>query len=375
VNQNEINCLPSGWALTTLGEVSNLPVSQNGPDGDFIYVDISSIDNQTKHIVEPKRLALTEAPSRARQRLQPNDVLISMTRPNLNAVAMLPEQWGGAIGSTGFHVLRTSCVEPCLLWYLVQSSVFVKAMSDLVLGVLYPAVRPKDIAAFAFASPRRSEQSRIVAEIEKQFSRLDAAIAALKRLQANLKRYRSAVLRAACEGHLVPTEAELARQEGRDYEPADVLLKRILTERRARWEAEQLAKLEAQGRLPLNDTWKAKYQEPAAPEIWKLPGLPEGWTTASIGQVTDCLDSMRVPINKEERAKRQGTFPYFGANGQVGWIDDYIFDEPLVLVVKDETFTGRQKPFSYKIKGRTWVNNHAHVLRPTAAVHIDYLNH
>jgi type I restriction enzyme S subunit len=64
-------------------------------------------------------------------------------------------------------------------------------------------------------------QQRIVAEIEKQFTRLDAAVAALKRVQANLKRHRAAVLKAACEGRLVPTEAELARKEGRSYETGD----------------------------------------------------------------------------------------------------------------------------------------------------------
>ena len=63
-----------------------------------------------------------------------------------------------------------------------------------------------------------TEQREIVAEIEKQFTRLEAGVAGLRRVQANLKRYRAAVLKAACEGKLVPTEAELARQEGRTYE-------------------------------------------------------------------------------------------------------------------------------------------------------------
>ena len=71
------------------------------------------------------------------------------------------------------------------------------------------------------------EQHRIVAAIEEQFTRLDAAVAALKRAQANLKRYRASVLKAACEGRLVPTEAELARHEGRDYEPASALLEKF----------------------------------------------------------------------------------------------------------------------------------------------------
>ena len=133
------------------------------------------------------------------------------------------------------------------------------------------------------------EQRRIVAEIERQFSLLDAGVANLKRVQANLKRYRAAVLQAACTGQLVPTEAETARAEGRPYEPAAVLLTRILAERRARWEAEQLAKMEAHGKLPLNGAWKAKYQEPAAPDTSGLPELPKGWTWASLSMMTSSI--------------------------------------------------------------------------------------
>jgi type I restriction enzyme, S subunit len=96
---------------------------------------------------------------------------------------------------------------------------------------------------------------------------------------------------------------------------------------------------------------------------------------ATIGQAAECIDSMRVPVNKKERLNRVGNVPYYGANGRVGFIDDYIFNEPLVLVVEDETFTGRELPFSYKIAGKSWVNNHAHVLRPTDMVTLDYFNY
>ena len=104
-----------------------------------------------------------------------------------------------------------------------------------------PRVDFSQLSDHPFPLPPLAEQHRIVAEIEKQFTRLDASVAALKRIQANLKRYRASVLRAACEGELVPTEAELARAEGRDYEPADRLLERILADRRARWEARRNA--------------------------------------------------------------------------------------------------------------------------------------
>jgi type I restriction enzyme S subunit len=144
-----------------------------------------------------------------------------MTRPNLNAVAILPAEHEGAVASTGFHVLRAhQGISPRWLYYLVRSGDFIKAMSSLVLGVLYPAVRPKDIRNYPILLPPAAEQNRIVAEIEKQFTRLDAAVAALKRVQANLKRYRAAVLKAACEGRLVPTEVELARRDGRQPEAA-----------------------------------------------------------------------------------------------------------------------------------------------------------
>lgn len=135
--------------------------------------------------------------------------------------------------------------------------------------------------------PPLAEQHRIVEEVEKQFTRLDAAVAALKRVRVNLKRYRASVLKAACEGRLVPTEAELARAEGRDYEPADQLLVRILKERRVKWEADQLANVKAAGKVPKDDKRKTKYQEPAAPDTSDLPELPEGWAWVSAEQLSD----------------------------------------------------------------------------------------
>jgi type I restriction enzyme S subunit len=129
------------------------------------------------------------------------------------------------------------------------------------------------------------ERQHIVAAIDSHFSRLDAATATLERVHRNLERYRASVLKAAVEGRLVPTEAELAKKEGRSYEPASVLLKRILAERRRRWEEAELAKLKAKGKAPTDDRWKDRYEEPAAPDTDGLPELPEGWCWASVGQL------------------------------------------------------------------------------------------
>ncbi len=128
-----------------------------------------------------------------------------------------------------------------------------------------------------------AEQHRVVDAVDSYFTRLDVAVATLERVQRNLQRYRASVLKAAVEGRLVPTEAELARVEGRTYEPAAVVLERILAERRRRWEEAELAKLAANGDAPKDDRWKAKYVQPLVPDVSVLPDLPEGWCWTRIG--------------------------------------------------------------------------------------------
>lgn len=194
--------------MVSLADLTEPRVEQTGPTvAEFTYVDIGSIDRDTKRITNPKSLARVKAPSRAKQVLKSGDVLVSMTRPNLNAVALVPPDLDGAVGSTGFHVLRARGTEPRYLYYAVQGRSFIDAMSFKVQGALYPAVRPRDIATFEIPAVSRAEQLRVVETIETQFTQLESGVDALRRVQANLKRYRAAILKAACEGRLVPTEA------------------------------------------------------------------------------------------------------------------------------------------------------------------------
>jgi len=146
--------------------------------------------------------------------------------------------------------------------------------------------------------PPAPEQHRIVEAIESYFTRLDDAVATLERVQRNLKRYRASVLKAAVEGRLVPTEAEMARAEGRDYEPASVLLERILAERRRRWEEAELAKMKAKGKTPKDDRWKANYKEPAAPDTAGMPPLPEGWCCTTAEALSDETRSITYGVVK-----------------------------------------------------------------------------
>ncbi|MGX4653127.1 restriction endonuclease subunit S [Micromonospora sp. SCSIO 07396] len=107
-----------------------------------------------------------------------------------------------------------------------------------------------------------------------------------------------------------------------------------------------------------------------------MTDLPPGWTVAPLGELVDVLDSQRVPVSAKERAERPGSVPYYGAAGQVGFIDAAIFDEDLVLLGEDGVqFFDPYKDKAYRIAGPAWVNNHAHVLRPRGMLEIGYLHH
>ncbi len=92
--------------------------------------------------------------------------------------------------------------------------------------------------------------------------------------------------------------------------------------------------------------------------------IPQNWRWCILEEVSECLDNFRKPINATERAARKGTIPYYGATGQIGWIDDFLTDEQLILLGEDGApFLDTFKDKAYLIEGKAWVNNHAHILR------------
>ncbi|MCM1507468.1 MAG: restriction endonuclease subunit S [Ruminococcus flavefaciens] len=94
--------------------------------------------------------------------------------------------------------------------------------------------------------------------------------------------------------------------------------------------------------------------------------------TAFLEDICEILDSQRVPVTSKDRTK--GIYPYYGANGVQDYIDDYIFDDELVLLAEDGGYFGsKEKPIAYRVSGKFWVNNHAHVLKAKDCIDIDYL--
>jgi len=192
-------------------------------------------------------------------------------------------------------------------------------------GTTIAGVTVKQLRDLPFTLAPLPEQHRIVDALDSYPTRLDDAVAGLERVQAKLKAYRASVLKAAAEGCLVPTEASLARAERRAYEPAEVLLARILKERRRRWEEAELAKLKAAGKTPKDDKWKAKYGEPVAPDTSTLPELPEGWCWASADALTEAQRSITYGVVKLGDTTEGGVPTLRSSNVRHLWLDcDYV---------------------------------------------------
>lgn len=264
--------LPRSWASKTLSDIADVVQGQSPPgstynaDGNGVPFFQGKAEFGPIHPIaakwcrEPTKIA------------EPGDVLISVRAPvgptNLADVRC-------CIGR-GLAAIRLSGELPSrfLLYYLRHTD---SLLARQATGSTFQSITGTQLRSHPVVVPPRAEQHRIVSAIESYFTRLDDAVATLERVQRNLKRYRASVLKAAVEGRLVPTEAELARAEGRSYEAASVLLTRILAERRRRWEESELAKMTAKGKAPKDDKWKAKYVEPVAPDTSELPELREGW--------------------------------------------------------------------------------------------------
>ena len=165
---------------------------------------------------------------------------------------------------------------PPFLGSLLASPYVQKSIRNRKRGGGMNNISLEDLRDISVPVPPFVEQLRIAEALDELFSDLDAAVAALERVRAKLKLYRASVLKAAVEGALT---AEW-REQHRHTEPASELLKRILVERRRRWEEEQLSKFKEKGKDPPKD-WKTKYKEPVAIDAGKLPALSDGWLWSS----------------------------------------------------------------------------------------------
>ena len=243
---------------------------------------------------------------------------------------------------TAFGMKPMYAISDLYFFYFCQYFDF----SKLDKSTAVPSLTQSAIGEVFIPIPPINEQKRITDGISYWLGFIDTLESNLINLQLSIKQTKSKILNLAIHGKLVP-------QDPTD-EPAAELLKRI----------------NPKAEITCDN---GHYQK-----------LPEGWAVCCLENVAKVLDNLRKPINSNERNSRIANkheselFPYYGATGQVGFIDDYLVDGKFLLLGEDGApFLDKYAIKSYPIKGKCWVNNHAHILKPLCDFDylMYYLNH
>lgn len=320
--------LPDGWKSLCLGELVCLDretlTETTPPDFMFYYLDIGSA-SQGKLQFPQNQIAFKDAPSRARKVVHRRDVLMSTVRPNLKAFAFFDHSDDTCVASTGFAVLTAKeNVDPRFILYSILSDELTSQIEALVVGSNYPAIASSQVCRLRVSAPPLPEQrkiARILTTVDNLIEKTEALIAKYQSVKRGMMH--DLFTRGVDEhGHLRPP-----------YEEAPHLYKNT-----------------------------------------ELGWIPKVWCVDRLDNLVEFWDGRRIPLKQEERDKIEGDIPYYGASGIIDYIDRFLFDDELVLLGEDgENVLSRNLPLAFKISGRSWVNNHAHVLKPTACVNIDFL--
>lgn len=256
-------------------------------------------------------------------RFQQDDVLIPKVTPTHQAgrsAIARPLPNGVGAGTTELHVLRAipGLADPRWLRYAALSKRFLEEGEAAFQGVAgLQRVPGEFVQDFRVADLPVEEQRRIAGFLDDQVTRID---------------------------NIIQARQEQARLLGEIH------------------------------RFDLISAGAALGLEPRSAVPWFPFGGP-GWQFLRLSWVTECLDWKRIPLSATERGERAGPYPYYGASAIVDYIDDYLFDEELVLVGEDgAALENPDTDVVQRVSGKVWVNNHAHVLRATG-VSPDYLAH
>lgn len=302
--------LPPGWVHAELGEIGYLLCGQS-PPSESVNIEGIGIpyisgpehwDGSTvkldKWTTEPKRMV--------------PDGGIFITVKGAGVGIVFPGV-SAAIGRDIYAFFPEKTVSQNFVTHALRfttSEIVRQAKGDI------PGLSKDHILLHQILVPPVREQARIADTLEELFSDLDSGVEALKRAREKLKLYRASVLKAAVEGVL---SAEW-RQQHPHTEPASELLKRILVERRHRWEEDQLAKFKAKDQQPPKN-WKTKYKEPVSPDTATLSSLPEGWCWASLDQISSIVGGVTKGQKFSANAPAREISYLRVANVQRGFLD------------------------------------------------------
>ena len=289
----ETNGLPTSWSWTTLDNVIIALESGNRPKGGVRKIDKGIPSLGGEHLEygggfkfdKIKYLPPAFYEQMSKGKIKINDILIVKDGATTGKAAHISNSFPFKSAAVNEHVfilrIDKELMSSKYLFHWIQSLMGQECIRQNISGSAQGGINSQFVKNSNLPLAPTNEQCRIVAKIEELFTKLDAGVEALKQVQAQLKRYRQAVLNAAVEGRLT---ADWREQHKDELEPAHKLLERILKERCEKWDADQLAKYETQGKTPLKN-WREKYKDPKLPDNPDLPELPRDWVWTNLKQI------------------------------------------------------------------------------------------
>lgn len=327
---NELWELPVSWQWTILGDVAEVIGGGTPPTNDpnnfggaIPWITPADMSNHVGKSISKGARSITEKGlENSGARWLPKGSILFSSRAPIGYVAIALQPVTTNQGFKSF-VLKDGISSDFAYYWLTNAKPFAEKLAS---GTTFLEISGAKATLIPFPIAPTAEQTRIVAKLEELLSDLDAGVAELKAAQKKLGQYRQVLLKAAVEGSLTAEWRKTHQSE----ETGAQLLERILKQRRAHWEAKQLAKFHAQGKTPPKG-WQDKYPEPVKPDTSNLSELPEGWVWASAEQICDFITKGTTPT-KGMDSNAEKTIPFLRvtnltANGTLDLSDKVFVSE------------------------------------------------
>ena len=325
----------SGGVMLPLGEICRNASRRFAPPEDGKVWFINTGDVEGGRFTHNDLSDWEGLPGQAKKAVVEGDILYSEIRPGNGRYAFVDQQYPNAVVSTKFMVIEASeSILPKYLYHVITSPELQNAMKLIAesRSGTFPQITFDSIAHLELMVPSKPEQLAVS-------SLLDAIEGRIRNNQ-KMNQTLEEIAKAIFKSWFVDFDPVRAKAEGRptDLPPA------------------------------ISDLFPDELVDSEIGEI------PKGWSPSVAGDLFDCLDRKRIPLSGNDRAKRQGSIPYYGATGIIDHVDDHIFDGTYLLIGEDGSVEKKDgTAFSQYVSGKIWVNNHAHVLIGKGSISTEFL--
>lgn len=283
------------------------------------YLDTGSLTKNKIEGFQHLNIKLDKIPSRAQRKVRTNTILYSTVRPNQEHFGIIEREFEDIVASTGFTTIDITdkTVFPKFIFYLITQPNITEYLHTIGMNSVssYPSISPDDIGNLKFKIPDLPTQKSIA----KVLSDLDAKI----ELNNKINRELEAMAKTLYDYWFV--QFDFPDANGKPYKSSG-------------------------GKMVYNAELKKE--------------IPEGWEVKKLGECIKIFDSQRIPLSNKERELKKGKIPYYGATGIMDYVNDFIFNDDYILLAEDGSVMNEDGfPIIQFIWGKTWVNNHAHVIQ------------